>query len=1513
MGKRVKTVLSRVLWTVVLLYLGVTVLLHVPFFQRMTGDAVASALSQKLGTRVDVGRVDLGFLNRIIIDDVLVFDQRQQKMLQATRLSAKVDVVALLDGQVRISSVQLFGLNAHLYRPHGLAQTNFQFVVDSLASKSNEPSAPLDVEIQSFILRNGQMSWDDYNRAPTPGRLNTAHLSVSDVSTHITLNTLTNDSLSARVRRLSLREASGLDLRSLSLVLTAGRTRAAIRELKAQLPNSLVDVEEATAAYQMKDGKLDSHSLTFRLKTRTIRVAPTDLAFLDPALKAVNGRYSLRMEVEGSPSDVRVSRLELEDDDQSVLLKAKGRLSGIGSTLAWTADVNRLKISKAGIDAWSGLLQRKRVALPNLLTNLGAIDFKGKGQGRGRNVSVDGQLLSDAGNADMKVALADGRFNLSLKTPSFNIGRLLDNDKLGVLACHLDANGTMPRGSDFAVKAKGEVERFDYNGYSYQNIAVDGSFDHDLFIGRLSMDDPNGRFSLEGRVQNILAYIADHRKAVDADLKLVVEHFNPQRLRLTDALGDRTFALNGDIDLHGGSLNDLNGVVDIRDFSAVGEGSADRIGSLQVAFNNNSLLRSVSLVSDYGDAEVKGQYSYETLVQSLCNVVGDKLPSLRLGRAVALRTNNRFDFALHLRDASPLGRFLHLPLQTPQPITASGAVDERSGLLDLSLDAPSLIYKGTRVDNLALSLHSDVDSLQARLQGERISDSGQPFSVQAALTAADDEVQVHSLWDAHATKPTHGTVNATARLFRESGALGASVDFAPSEAVFDTVRLAVQPSHVTYAKNRLTIDRFEVSNGSQHVIVNGQTTGQENDSLTVDLQNINVAYVLDLVNFHSVDFGGLASGTAYVKSLFHKPSAQARLTVEDFTFQDGPMGTLRANLAYDGAKLDIDAVADDGPEAQTLVGGYVSIKDNYIDLPITAHGTRLKFLESFCGSFMDNVEAQGQGTLRVFGDLKDVNLEGDLRASGTFDVTPLRTSYEMRNAAIHVIPDHIQLVNDTVYDKYGHIGIVSGELSHESLRNLTYDIRVDAQKLLAYDHKTYGDNTFYGTVFGTGYCTIQGKSGELLMDVVAEPEKGSFIEYNASYAGDAEEAEYIRWGTRRKEEPKMDGENDHVADSTDVAEDGAHAGLSEETADVRAAMPIRPLLPSRADEAPDIPTDMHINFLVNTNPNFTLRVLMDEASGDYIALNGNGVIRATYFNKGAFQMFGNYNVEHGIYKLTIQNVIKKEFQFMPGSTIAFGGDPYSAALNLKGVYTVNGASLSDLQLGSSFTRNNVRVNCLMDIQGTPEQPTVEFGLDLPTLSSDAQAMVRSVINSQEDMNQQVLYLLAVGRFYPQGNNNSGQDATQNQTSLAMQSLLSGTISQQINTVLSNVVKSNDWNFGANISTGDEGFSNAEYEGLLSGRMLNNRLLFNGQFGYRDNVTTNTSSFIGDFDLRYLLTPSGSFAVRVYNQNNDRYFTRNSLNTQGLGLILKKDFSGLKDLFQWKKRKGKGKGKEKQKK
>lgn len=40
------------------------------------------------------------------------------------------------------------------------------------------------------------------------------------------------------------------------------------------------------------------------------------------------------------------------------------------------------------------------------------------------------------------------------------------------------------------------------------------------------------------------------------------------------------------------------------------------------------------------------------------------------------------------------------------------------------------------------------------------------------------------------------------------------------------------------------------------------------------------------------------------------------------------------------------------------------------------------------------------------------------------------------------------------------------------------------------------------------------------------------------------------------------------------------------------------------------------------------------------------------------------------------------------------------------------------------------------------------------------------------------------------------------------------------------------------------------------------------------------------------------SLKAYSESNDRYFTKSSLSTQGIGLILKRDFTRFGDMFRW---------------
>jgi hypothetical protein len=225
--------------------------------------------------------------------------------------------------------------------------------------------------------------------------------------------------------------------------------------------------------------------------------------------------------------------------------------------------------------------------------------------------------------------------------------------------------------------------------------------------------------------------------------------------------------------------------------------------------------------------------------------------------------------------------------------------------------------------------------------------------------------------------------------------------------------------------------------------------------------------------------------------------------------------------------------------------------------------------------------------------------------------------------------------------------------------------------------------------------------------------------------------------------------------------------------------------------------------------------------------------------------------------------------------------------------------LSDLTNTTAFSQNNkVRVTCILDITGKLGNMDFKFDMDIPNVNEEVRQLVRSMINSEEEMNTQMIYLLGLGRFYPNeyARANGGDNSSQ-----AVNSLLSSTLSGQINQMLSNLIGNNtNWSFGSSLTTGEKGWDDLDVEGSLEGRLFDERLLINGNIGYRDNALTNQANFIGDFEVKWRITPKGSLYVKAYNQTNDRYFTKATLNTQGIGLSWRRDFEVVRQRMKKKK-------------
>lgn len=1433
--KKFKHICNGIIWTLIVLYLLLIVLMHLPSVQTFLGKEVAEALADKFGTKVEVGKVNLGFFNRIIIDDVMMYDQQGDSLIYASRLSAKIDYMAATQGKISVSSAQIFGLRANLYRQTAKSPANFQFVLDSLASKDTTQHKPLDLHIGSLIIRRGAIAYNQRDVAPRSGVFSPQHIRVSELSSHILLNHVTDNSIDLLLKKLSFKDESGFKLQSLHFKLQADRQKATLKEFRLLMPRSELVLDDLKATYRFEGKRFIPESLRFKGGIQQSKITFADVASLVPALRHFDDAVFVSSRFSGTAKSISVPSLNLRTGSGSFNLQARGSYSHASSHPAWNADIANLNLSPAGVEFLAENLGSK-VKIPKEIQRLGTIHLTGKAKGYEKVLSAKGNIETDAGNISLQAIKNDDRIKASVDTRGVNLGRILDNRKLGTVEARIDAHGTMKH-----IFAKGNIARFDYGNYDFHNIEIDGDYDMKTLRGTASIADPNVNLSVKGDY-----HLGSRLYALDA----AINHLRPTVLGMK--MHDPSYSLD----------------------------------NISISANNKGKEGHLDIEAPFVSLYARGQYDLTTIYGSIMRLVADKLPTIPGISKHAAKGYNDFTLQANITSAEVLKRMFGLPLSLSLPVHINGNISDAEKNVNLYINAPNFSWDGSAFHDANIELNTIGDSLkmEARISQGLPYEKAPVYRLRAA--AADNNLSTLLYYANQSSKlPITGKIDARTQFFTsDNGATGVHVTVNPSEIMLGEKKWLLNPADIIYRKNELTVDMLNFSHGDQHIIINGKATPQATDSIVADLKDVDVAYILNLVNFHSVDFAGKASGKAVVKSIFQTPEAYANLDVKDFVFENGPLGTLHAKAAYDNqeGQINIDATAEDGPEHLTVINGYVSPKRNYIDLGIEAHNTSLKFMENFCGSFLNNVEAWCKGKLNVVGDLKNINLVGDVVAHGRMHMKQLGTDYTFNHLRAHAIPDDIQFEGDSIYDshyngKHSHFALIRGGIHHKHLTRLSYDLDIDANNFLGFDTHEFGDDTFYGTVFATGTVGIHGKSGETIIDIDATPEPHSIFVYNVASPDAISAGSFIHWN-----------------DATPYI--------------------YRPYSPDsdkdkKKDSSSDFSSDMRINFLVNTNPNLTLKLMMDDQTGDYITLNGNGVIRANYYNKGGLDMFGNYVVDHGQYKLTIQNIIKKDFDFQPGGTIAFGGDPYNAPLNLQAKYTVNGVPLSDLSIGRSFSSNNIRVDCLMDITGTPGAPKVDFSMDLPTVNSDAKQMIYSVINSQEEMNQQVLYLLGIGRFYTQTKNNqTSEDASQqSQTSLAMQSLLSGTISQQINNVLSSFVNSSNWNFGANISTGNEGFNNAEYEGILSGRLLNNRLLFNGQFGYRDNANA-TQSFIGDFDLRYLIFPNGNLSIHVYNQTNDRYFTRNSLNTQGVGLIMKKDFFNLRDLLGIKK---KSKDKEKE--
>lgn len=1470
---------------VVVVIIGASMLVNSPRVQQRVSVLIATELENHIGTRVSLGGVRWLFPTDIIIDDLAIDDQEGEPLIAVSRLAAKVEwMPLLLHRQLSIRNIRLFNPDINLYKPSAEEDYNYQFLVDAFAKEKKERTPlNLSLRINTLIVRDARFSHhigtgDGVSISEGGKSLSNVlnSLSISDFSGQLALKTLSADSASLIVRHVEFKEQSGLQLNDLYFRFVGNRQGATLANFQIDLPHSSLRLDTIWASYSAEM----SNPIVKGGILPTSHITPCDFAWLMPQMAGLTEKIYLGADFIGSPQRINVKSLNLHTAQRDLSIQAEGSWSPAPQNTPYPTlgTIKGSANATVTTEAWQ-LLARQvpdiYSQVPEEVIRIGNMTVASKFNHDSKQTDLDLQAMTDAGELSAHLGLNEqGHYTVTLQGSNIHVAQVIPASPLTHTDLLMQARGDISwsctsQQSTPDVSGKGKLQPALLNshanlafthaklyGYEHEFIGLRGNYSPKSYSGTLYFDESHGRLNLEAAydTQGLTPHYSVTLHADSLDL---------HAMHLIPLHEGRTFSTRLTADLHGRDLDHIVGKV-LVDSLTMHRSTGDYLIKEIALYASDPRNKMLSLKSDFMDATFRGELTYRSLVNSLLGHLHHSLPSLcRDHEHTGPEHANLCLANIEVYDTTPLQELLLLPISNTGNAQLNILVNDAAGELKATATIPQIEYDGNLFKGVSLDLHSISQGLNLQV-GATLDNTDTPaLTANLVAKAADDATDLTLLWSSNPSGAFEGTFNTRATLaLGEDEHLGITFEADSTSVILNHSEWKLDPFSMNIAPKHIAIDGLHfASDTTQHLSADGVIAYHDTDTLTVNFTGLDLSYLLSIVDLKGISFDGTVSGHANMANLYSpQPYIDANVNAQDFTFCKGPLGDLDGHIYWNqnDEQLQFNADVWEDPRHVSVIDGIVDLKQSELWIDVDADSTNIAFLNGMLGSFMSDITGHAYGHLTVGGPMNAINLDGMLLANAAFDIIPTDARYHFRDT-VRFMPDVIFFNGIEAFDEREQKAIINGTVKHDALKDFAADLYVDAQNLLGIDLPDTGHDSFYTTIYGTGGIHITASPIDpLVIDIQAQTERGSVFALNLAPQNESSSEKFITFTDRTdtRNTPTLTTRNSGV----------------------------------RRRRNPENISPTTINISAQVTPDAMLKLVMNQALDDHISISGTGDLQINAQGSD-IKLFGTYTANRGFYKLNLQDVINKNFDVLPGSTVSFDGDYMDARLNITARHVVNYVPLKDL---NPELPGNAHVNCLLHIGGTLNAPTLTFDLELPKSTEEERAMLRSYTSTEEQMSLQFIYLLGLGKFYTP--NLAAQD---NQGTGNVESFISSTISGQINNLLSNIISNENWNFASNLRaenmmTGDsdlggENWENMEIEGILEGRMLDNRLLINGSFGYRENPMYATN-FIGDFDIRYLLT--SGISLKGYNKTNDRYFSRTSLTTQGIGLVFQRDFEHL---------------------
>lgn len=1429
-------------------------------FQTWLAQRLTSYLSDELNARISIEKVSIRFVSSVVLKGVFVEDQRRDTLLYADEISVSLNDLSTKNKTLGVNKATLRSGYFRLVQYKGELHDNMHFLLDyfSAGDTADTMAVPWKITLDKLSLVNMRFSYDDHNYAPIPFGVDFSHIDCQKIQGDLRNIYFINDSVFARIYKLSFKERSGFEVDEFSADAKVSGTEIRAMDLKIRSPETEL-IGDVTFKY---DSFPDFSEFIDRVEWKGVfkpsHVSFKDISYFATDLEGLDRVLGLEGTFRGYVNKFRGRNVMLRWGDKS-FFKGNIAITGLPEIDDTYMDILAEEIQTNSKDVeWipvPDFKSKQTLELPENMDLLGDISFKGKFTGffsdfvgYGNVSTALGYLTSDI-NLKYDLSKKAYVYKGHLAATGFDVGKITITPGLGKATLDVDVQGEGLKLDNANARMTGMVSLIEYQGYAYKNLKVEGKIAKKLFQGSVETHEEDVDFVFNGEIDL-------HSKLPVFDFNAAVNRIRIDRLHLFKLEEEYTLQTTISSKLTGNKIDNLVGQV-------VMDNTFLQVNTKMYHLNRVALSagwmdegsRNLKLESDLLDARVIGNFELVALPAAFREIVPRYLPNVILPLA-GTSGKQDFTFSVLFKNMSLVTENF-FPEYTFDPTTSlTGAINSDSKTFDIRFTTPDFRYRSVRFIDLNLRFNASGNAMSILLNADTMYYSANGYIPTIELTgrAQNNRINYQLGLSDSLLYPTR--LNWIGHMdFQSASRFNFRVD---TSSVF----IENQPwqmhdgNMIQIMDGAVSFTDFGFSRAEEALNVNGVISKDSASVLRLDLQQFQMAHLNPALEGANIELAGLTSGALQLNNVHENLQVSSDLRIQDLVVNRDTLGNAQVRSGFNNElnTFHIQANVDRGSARVIDIEGDYRFSDKVspLDFTLRIDNFYLKTLERYMDGIVSDLRGKVSADVKLTGTLEKPVVIGHAdftKAAAT--VAYLNTRYNFTSRVI-IRENEFNLNGVKLIDSKGNYANVKGNISHDWFSNFRFNVELYPKEFEVLNTNIIQNSLYYGKAEVTGYAKITGPLDAIVMDIALSPNKGTVINIPLNSSSEVTQSDFVTFVNPRE-----------------VLEFSGNTNVQNLSG-----------------------LQLKMNLEMNTDAEINL--IFDERIGDVINGTGTGNIQLDINTLGDFNMYGTYTIQKGTYMFTLQNLINKKFQVQPGGTIRWGGDPYDATINMSAVYTVHTSSLYNLIQDSTFQRR-IPVDCILKLSNNLMNPTINYEINVRAQDATVESMVKTVLNSEQEVSRQMFGLLVLNQFLPPSVNTASVgklDAGAGAVASA-----SEVLSNQVSNWLSQL--STDVNIGFNYRAKDT-YSSEEIQLMFSKTMFNDRLLVETNVGVSGNAeaTGNSSGVVGEFNTEYKVSKDGRFRVRAFNRSNaNDLINYTAPYTQGVGVFFRQDFNNLHDLMQ----------------